>query len=386
LNYKKFCCAVLLMTAVILASMEYVLYWVDPLGIWGARIREGVNQCKVKQSQLTEIWKPYECARYSPDIIYIGASKVQIGFEALPEDGKTAYNLAIPGLSLADMQEYLRFAYRIHKPEQVYIGLDFISFSRHIYSKEWNKGMSSFSQKRLRAISMGSVTRHLYAYKDSLPLLPYIPETMRASRDRRDEGLLHDRGWFREEGKHEKTPPDVYYEIFNVVNLADRHFKKFDYAPESMQTLREILDEAEAEGVEVVLFFSPLHVDEHTAITITGHGQEWDAIKREVANMHPVYDFDFLNPLTEQIDGNWWDFVHYNGKVGARMKHVMDTGQMDGIAYLLTRENADRILAEERRAYDFWQSENKDRVELLRSYVTTERKAVQGDFREYIGF
>lgn len=386
MQHKTFFSSILLVTAMLLALGEYALYWVDPIGIWGAPVHVGRNHYKTKQESLTEIFKPYEYYRYRPEIIYIGTSKIHRGFEAVDENGKSVYNFGIPGLSLADMKEYLRFAYQIHKPEKVYLGLDFITFSRHIYFKEWNGGRSSFSQKRLRTIAMGAVPEWAYACKDSFSLLQYIPDTLQVSREHREDEPIHDRGWLRLLGKAEDAKPEPYYGAFNIVNLQDRHYKKFQYAPEAMKTLEEILEEAEAAGVEVVLFFAPMNVDEHTSIYLSGHEPQWENIKRDVVRLHPAYDFDFVNDETVNIKSNWGDFVHFNKRLGDRAKQVMQTHQTVGIAYFLTKENVNQVLLEEKAAYEFWRSQNQERVNLLRHYVTSEETAPPGAFREFIGF
>ena len=380
---RTFFWAVIAATALLLAGLEWLLYVMDPVGIWGAPIRVGRNQCKIRQELFTDIFKPYEYARYRPDILYIGTSKVQAGFAA-EEPG--SYNFSMPGFPLSDMREYLRFAYRVHKPKKIYLGLDLISFSQDIYFKRGENAKPSFSEMRLDMIAMGPLTAHLWAWKDSLPMIKYVPEVWEVSRTQRERPPLHEKGWFRDHGAVTEVQPEIYYEVFNATNLRTRYYKDFQYAPEAMESLKGILEEAKAAGVEIQLFFNPMNVDERTVVWLNGHEPKWNWIKEEVATLQPVYDFDFLNPETLDIRRNYFDFVHYNRTLGDQVKHVLATGETEGIAYLLDRENVGRIVREEERAYERWREENRARVELLRSWNDGDKPVPMGAFQEFTGF
>ena len=383
LRHRTFFWAVIAVTMLLLVGAEAVLYVIDPVGIWDAPIRVGRNHCKIHQELFTDIFKPYEYARIRPDIVYIGTSKVQAGFAA-EEPG--AYNFSMPGFPMSDMREYLRFAYRVHKPRVIYLGLDLISFSQDIYFKRGANAKPSFSETRLSMIAAGPVTAHLWALKDSLPMVKYVPETVEASRTQRDRPPLHQRGWFRDHGAVSEVQQDIYYDVFNATNLHTRYYKDFRYAPEAMESLAGILEDAREAGVEIRLFFNPMQVDERTVVWLNGHEEKWNEIKAEVANLHEVYDFDFLNDQTLSIRQNYFDFVHYNRNFGDRVKHVLQTGETGGIAYLLNAKNAGRIIREEETAYEHWREENLARVELMRFWNDSEQPVPHGAFREFIGF
>ena len=97
---------------------------IDPIELWESPVIHGFNHIKPKQAAFLDVFKPFQVRRHAPEIVYIGTSRVYVGFR--PEEN--AYNMGGSSLSLSDMQAYLRFIYSLHAPKRVFIGLDFFQF------------------------------------------------------------------------------------------------------------------------------------------------------------------------------------------------------------------------------------------------------------------
>lgn len=386
LSSKRFFAAVLLVTAVFVLMGEWLCYRVDPIGLWGTPIRAGFNNLKIQQSLFMDIFKPYEYVRFLPDIVYIGTSRTNIGWDASTGPEANAYNFAMSGLSLSSTESYLKFAYKVHKPKKVYLGLDIYSFNYKNYHQLGDNARPSFSLERLEAISDGGIFSRMYAWKDSLAMMKEVLPTMERSRKDPEHPELSVRGWFREHGGAPAVSVESYYGIFNLTNRETKEFTSFHYEPEAMDCLGRILAEAEGNGVEIVLFFHPVSVDEHTMLYLGGQEPLLDEIKRETAQMHPVYDFDCPSAWTMDIQGNYFDFVHYRKPLGDAVRNALYSGEVDGMAHLLTKDNAQESIREEQAAYAAWREENRERVDALRFYFETKEKAEPGAFKEFIGF
>lgn len=383
---KRFFGAMLLLTALFVALGEWACYRVDPVGVWGARTRNGLNNMKVQQGFFLDIFKPYEYARVRPDVVFLGTSRVHVGWDASSGPEPNAYNFAMTGLPLSTTESYLRFAYRVHTPKKVYLGLDAYSFHYDNYHLLGHNARPSFSEKRLAAIASGPFFSHVYAIKDSLSLMGEILPTVEASDREPEHPGLYERGWFRQHGGSSGVNEAFYYDVFNISNLETKDATGFRYAPEAMECLKRILADAEAHGVEMVLFFNPMSVDEHTMMYFGGQEPTMGRIKKDIALLHSVYDFDCLSPYTENIRGYYYDFLHYRKPMGDAIHKAMFDGRPEGIGRLLTAENADAVIREEQQRYEDWRQGNPARVEALRFYFDRQEKAPKGAFKEFIGF
>ena len=363
---------------------ECVLYAVDPVAIWNAQIVKGINNVKLKQDNFSDVYVPYDYRRYKPDVVYVGTSKVQTGF--VPDANENGYNMGMPGISLPKIRRYLQFAYAVHRPHTVYLGLDFIFFSRDNFFELNRQARPSFSEQRLDAVSMSRATAFFSALKDSMGFLQYVPDTLRTSADNKDADVLYERGWHKSAGSMPSVIKEAYYATFNVTTQKTKFFKNFSYADESMECLADILQDAINAGVEVVVFFNPMNVDEHTLMYLGGHESCWNDIKVKVANLCRVYDFDFVNERTKDVKHNYLDFLHYRASYGNEIKAVLYSRQTNDLARLLTKENAQSVVEAETAEYKKWRLDNSERVETLRFFSETEQTAEPQSLAKFIGF
>ena len=135
MQYKKIFWSTIILIVCILSSIFCATIMVDPLGIVKAPTIKGFNNYKVEQGYYLDMWKPYQFKDMSTKVVYIGTSRVLLGFrnhEVGYKDNEV-YNLAFNSLSLAEMENYLKFAYKVHKIEKVYIGLDFFQFDKNSF-------------------------------------------------------------------------------------------------------------------------------------------------------------------------------------------------------------------------------------------------------------
>ena len=78
-----------------------------------------------------------------------------------------------------------------------------------------------------------------------------------------------------------------------------------------MEAATEKVNQKTANNVSVVLFFNPVSVDLLALQDVCQVADRYSEIKKAVANLHPVYDFAWLNSLTLGLDKYWLDGAHY---------------------------------------------------------------------------
>lgn len=354
----------------LLAGASWII---DPIELWEAPVIRGLNHIKPNQGSFMDVFKPFQVRRHAPDVIYIGTSRVYVGIR--PEEN--AYNMGGSSLSLPDMRSYLRFIYSQHTPQKVFIGLDLFQFSRENMTKKRN----GFSQERLDVLQQGDVAVFEEAWKTSLGMTSFLKGTIQSSYKNWDKKNGWERGWEVTRGERTDVDNNAYY--YYLYSFWDS-YTKFVCDSNALLCVRDIVNEAEAQGVEIFLFFNPVSVDLLTLQSICGRAEEFRVIKNEVAKLHPVYDFAWVTPLAMDREGVWLDGSHYHYPVGDKMKASM-TGEVDaGICRVLAAENVETQLQEEALEYERWAAEHSDYIQVLAGAAP--QKIPVGMLAQYLGF
>lgn len=353
---------------------------VDPINIWGTPIINGFNNYKVKQRVFLEIAKPYEYARVKPDVVYIGSSRVYVGIPPVHHGIKDekVFNMGQSSLSLPDMQEYLRFMYKIHKPQIVYIGLDVFQFGKENFSTP----RESFSVARLNA-TVGKLSRWGSALQDGISAIRYIPETVSSSWIHKEQPALFVRGWDVAKGTYGGVFPKEYY--YNLSRNCVKVYSDFEYEPEALACLQQIVEEAEHADVKVQCFFSPESIDAYAIGNLLQQREQRKKIKLAVANICPVYDFDFPNLYTENRS-LYYDAMHYRQELGNFILDTMFSGRESALCYKLEGASVEQKLVAEDVAYSVWAKDNQDYLAQLTQLIAMNKEIPEGTLQQYLGF
>lgn len=375
MKYKNWCQKLMLGIFFLAMVMSLSSYVVDPIGMWNHPIIQGVNQYKDKQALYLDVYKPFEYRYYKSDVIYIGSSRIYVGWR--PEEN--AYNWGTSSLSLPDIRAYLQYVYSQHTPQKVYIGLDLFQFAQtSVHDKR--KG---FSEERIINLARGGWSAYQEMAVTNMAMSSeVVPTIARSFLNRNDESPLFIRGYSMKRGETSTVNAKEYYH--NLHSYYDT-YEHFVYDEEALNILRSILLDAEDNGVEVVLFFNPISVDLLALQDICHVADYYDKIKQEVAGIHPVYDFAWLNNLTVDREKHWLDGSHYHGSTGELLKLCVNGDVDKNICNLLTAENVQNIVLEEKKFYKKWSSQHGDYL-LALNKVSANKETKEGSLQEYIGF
>ena len=373
MNYYRWFCNVSLGIFGAVVLLSGAAWLVDPIGLWESPVIHGFNHIKPKQAAFLDVFKPFQVRRHAPEIVYIGTSRVYVGFR--PEEN--AYNMGGSSLSLPDMQAYLRFIYSQHAPEKVFIGLDFFQFGHENMTLQ----REGFSKERLDILQKGDAVTWGEAWKTSLGLTEYLKETVGSSRKNRAKEKEWERGWDAVRGERTDIDAATYYDYLHSFYET---YTNFIYDPDALLCLRDILSEAKAHGVDIVLFFNPVSVDLLALQSICGRAEIFRQIKSEVAALHTVYDFAWASSLAIDREDVWLDGSHYHRPVGDRMRETMTGSVDDEICRVLTANTVDRYLREETEQYERWAADNSAYLRALAEAAP--QKIPEGTLKAYIGF
>ena len=382
MSHKCFCVGILCICFTFLVGWFGFGWFVDPIGICGAPVIRGFNHYKIKQGGFLDVYKPYEYIREKPDILYIGASQMYVGFEPICKDypAKKVYSMGLSSLSLPDMREYLRFIYKVHKPEIIYMGIAPESFDR----KNYDRKRSGYSKERLEALASPWL-KGGQLLKDFLGIHDMYKLTVSASKAHKSDDVLFLYGWDTKRGRANAVHPKSYYAYLNQV--VNRDCKDWDYVSEGMDCIKDILREAKAADVPMVVFFTPNSLDRYAMIQLMGYMSEHQRIKRMVAEVTPVYDFEVVSELTINRQEYFYDAWHFRASLGEKLKPIIEGREPpEPYGYLLTPETVDDAFAAEDSAWEKWKAENSEYVQALTECIGSGRKPEVGDFKKYMGF
>lgn len=385
MSYKRFFLGVLFIFSLYIVGTLCLSWLIDPIGIWNSPVVRGFNNYKVNQPNYLDVYKPYEYMREKPDILYIGASEMYVGFEPIctTDSEKKVYTMGLSSLPLADLKEYLRFIYKVHKPQIIYVGLSPRNF---MFAESFIGGTRpGYSKERLERLSTNQREYYEQAIKDSLGIHNVFWETVKQSNEHKAEGPLMIRGWDTVRGAATSLDPERYYKHL-WRNFYNSSFKDWFFIPEALECWRTIVAEAKDAGIPLVAFFAPCTVDFYADIELHGCGNEYKRVKREVAQVVDIYDFAIVSEITINRNPYFEDMTHFHATCGERLKRCLENGDPAPYGYLLTSENVDAVLLKEDAAWEKWKSENKEYMNALKEIIETGRKPEVGEFKQYIGF
>ncbi|WP_286677070.1 hypothetical protein [Aminobacterium sp. EBM-42] len=282
---------------------------VDPLGIWHFPIIRGFNNYKVSQPAHLDFFKPYEYRMIKPDVVFLGSSRVYVGLcpDDYPDKSVKVYNMGMSSLSIRDAYQYLNFMIKVHKPQKVYLGLDFFQFDSH----NFNDSRQGFSQERLDKISGSWFSYMAFKLQETAGLRGIIKPTVLRSQEERDTVLFR-KGWDVQRGSALEANEDAY--IHSLMSFF-KTYQQFSLCDESFFCLEKIIKATRAEGIDLVLFFNPISADLLSLIWVTEQYDNFKSVKTRVAEITDYYDYAYINRLTKDRS-LFYDASHYKSEVG----------------------------------------------------------------------
>ena len=344
----------LLLLAGLVAGINYA---VDPYAVSGAKRIDGFNAYKVDVNSRVRLAKTYQPQRLEFQTLIVGNSRVEMGIdpqhECLAFNGRRAYNLGIPGASIAyQTAAALDLVYQ--KPvDTVLMSLDFPDFL--VPAGQLKPGESQPLLPNTRFLPDGSENpdyplsrvKDFYGAWFSLNGLISSVKTVlmqsELSADRREDGF-NPAGDFvkssRVEGmralflQKEQLLQQKYQRSWALHYSGGERSEDFDYLQQFLETLV-------ARDIQVVLFINPLHerfwnlLEDNQLMPLY---PQWQAMLQQVlqavaSDSIVLWDFSgdspyIHEPLPEahargQSLQWFWEPAHYTKALGNVMLPVM---------------------------------------------------------------
>lgn len=382
MKYKYFV-KLFIVTSIFLMSIICILSClIDPLGVFNIVKVKGINHYKGVQANYMDVWKPYEIKEKKPDIIFIGSSRVNDVIDVRSYKANyVAYNAGFSGLSLKDMDSYIDMICKVKKPKKIYIGLDLFQFGNNSFLGN----RPGFSMDRLNNVGTKDDTIFLCKMHDTLSIgFKNIISVINDSRKNIDRESEFINGYYNNDYNTKLSINRIGY--YGSINQYNKEYKNWTYSNNAMAYLKRIIQKANKNDIEVIVYFNPISIELMSLMRIYEIDNDLDRIKQEVTSVCGiVYDFNFVNNYT--VDKKYFsDASHANRLFGniiiTNLKNKEDSEAM----LVLTNKNIENRLEKERRNYADWKKNNLKYYLSMKKKMEGNEKVKEGDFKEFIGF
>jgi hypothetical protein len=151
-------------------------------------------------------------------------------------------------------------------------------------------------------------------------------------------------------------------------------YMNYQYSRSAMEDLGRIVHLCQKKKIRLNLFISPSHATEWESIRLSGAWSKFENWKRDIAKLHPVWDFSGYNSVTtEPIQKhmqNYMDSSHYTPHVGSWILEKMsgfDDSRVPGdFGVLLNPENIESHFAKQEKDRQNWVRLHADLIDWLK--------------------
>lgn len=367
-RHRRFNQQLLALIGLGLAGTGGLTWAIDPYGIFGRPVALPVNRLQIEKFNHTKLFKAADLTRVRPMTLLLGSSRTDLGLDPQHPalgDRQPAYNLGLVGPNMYEVKRYFDRAL-LQQPDlkTVVLGVDLFMFNAYKLNEV------DFTEARIKAAGM-PLTDVLSATL-SWGALQASYRTVRASLGDRAYYLYREDGMRYVYGDRPDEPVPDKFESMIVGFLENpQYYGRYRPALEQMEAFRELVATCRDRGIELHVFISPSHALQWEALHTAGLWGQWEAWKRDLASVTPVWDFSGYNaittePLREVMD-HYWDSSHYRKAVGDRVlaRLFEQPGATPDFGVRLDGADPAAIeahLAQVRRDRQAWAAANPDQV------------------------
>ena len=291
--------------AIVLATFVGVLfsfnYVVDPFDL-NRSVDLGLAKKGVAHDLSNYAWKYPEFIHEPAAVIIVGDSRArrlpaEVFEEAL---GKPTYNFAFAGATAWDATATFWFADEHAKLKTVYFGLGALLLNDSIRVQRGQRDRELL-RRPLRYYFSPFVT----SASAKVLLFNAVGAKLSGEKPPMDREAFWD---------HQlRVPPRQYY-------------GNYAYPNDLMAELGRIVDHCDREGIEIVFFMPPTHVDLQAKRVEFGIEADYQRSLRQLRALATVFDWDYDNELTREAS-LFGDPFHPTDEVAAKVAHELATGE-----------------------------------------------------------
>lgn len=375
--------ACFLLSTAALAAFNIVM---NPFGIWPNFFGRPLNPRMTARIDSVRMVRAYDLLNRSPDAkekrfrppdaLITGMSSVAWGIDpaTYPHEDKVLYNCGLPGSSTEEQYHYVKLSLdQAPSIKKVYVDLNFVAFNdKAKYAPDFAFERMGATIPTFKDFVFTALTR--YALVHSI-------HAWRRNRSGIVRHMVHDNG----DGFHNypEAGPETYKKNMEW-RLAIHPLRPLhggEIVQDQVDYLKKIVDLCKSRGVEVVLYFAPMHVWVFEQERYTGTFHLLTDLRRRVAAIHPYWDFGLCNEINgESIEAMRYfiDTIHYRPRTGTIVLAILNGKRPPGVSETfgvkVDNTNVEEHVRRFRRSVEQWRRDNPEEALLVQAHFDEQFK------------
>lgn len=370
----------LLVALLITGAVGAFNYLVDPYALFRFGEVDSDRLSRIDQFNHMRVTKPWYLQQVKPSAVVVGSSRsARLHPEHAAWDGDTGYNMAVPGMTISEINQFVRHAHAVRPLSKVMIGLDYEAFIRPVPVTRpgFEPARMARSSEDLHALKMKK--QRATDWLDSLFSVPALSLSIAAASGTSKPGRYYFKNGTWETTTNFLTGRAGY--VYVGQNVVKAH-RSYDFDIENnLVFFEEVLRFCHENAIETRLFFTPTHVLFVDLWRRLGDKGMWMGFHRRVAALNeqvaleygaepfPLWGFSHAEGIVNEpiYKGKsaaraWYDDgVHTRVKLGRKMMNDV-WGSKTRIGQKVSAGNVDRYLAEVIGVMDEFLLANADQV------------------------
>lgn len=329
----------LILLIVFIAGVAVFNYFIDPYYIFRDSTLTGINNVKTHKysNKRTVIYSDIKINSKNKDIAFTGNC-------LLSHYGSGLDNVGFFTIPVAKVEEVAKIIKNLHtiSPDikTIYWGL--------FYDDFWNTKNDEVND------TLPDLDKKMVTLQDFINLFfswnttKYSIETLKDS--------------IKNAGK------DIIY-VYPYREIAKKTYNK-EFTYESLDTVKEMVEYAKKNNINLVIYYSPIHVSKKIHILEKGMWESNQELKRRLAQITPFYDYSLFNDYNHSpLDENNFDFIdniHPTNSYNNRIVYDLLSDDKK-IAKLITSENVEEYLNSDTRQLKDYMKSNQELCEKIKN-------------------
>jgi hypothetical protein len=280
-DYRWFNLAVLLIAGALIGAIAGVNIVVDPYAMWRRPLRQGFNDKKPMRADLDRLRAARDILVGDPETLVLGKSNArQYSVDHIKElTGGSAANAAMVMAGIDEARDYMVLASRSgSRLRRVVVVVDMFEFG---------KRMASSSRKVKRPWARSLVLEEQLSTTLSEAAVRASSTTLRASSETTGSAVVAHRS-------------QVFERNLGTLLQDNSTYLPFTFAQQPFDDLREMVETARADNIELVVVVNPIHTRLLEGLTARGAGDDYRSWLRRLVAITPVWDFSGYNEVTTE--------------------------------------------------------------------------------------
>lgn len=306
--YKQYIKSFLITFLPLLCLVLFFTVGIDPFESFHQLEITHLNSVKTNVHENMRLYKANRILTEKPTGIILGSSRVMAGID--PEDlkaitGDQGYNCGLAAANIEEVYKYFLHAlYAQPNLKTVILGLDFFCFNAYEETKEdlprFLHGESPLILERLPAMfSYSALKAGVQTFYNNFRLTPL--------------DIFYPNGMFNPEiaASNEANPiMSKEHEYIKAIHKSGM-YREFEINEESIKKFESLVAICKERNIILKVFINPVQAVYWEAMFQHGYWEKMEALKRRLANIHPLWDFGGFNAITSQVRKSPDNLLYY---------------------------------------------------------------------------